>query len=100
MPRLDYSLNQKYIAENLCINQDKPGLKCQGKCYVKSETNKIIHEEQDQTTVNNLQTEIIFIFDLSLCLQRNFQFLEQQELFYSNLYTFQFQKENINPPRI
>jgi hypothetical protein len=28
-----FELNQKYIAENLCINKDKPWLHCNGKCY-------------------------------------------------------------------
>jgi len=28
-----FELNQKYIAENLCVNKDKPWLHCNGKCY-------------------------------------------------------------------
>lgn len=28
-----FKLNQKYIAENLCVNKDRPWLHCNGKCY-------------------------------------------------------------------
>src|SRR6201996_7324458 len=28
-----FELNQKYIAENLCVNRNKPWLHCNGKCY-------------------------------------------------------------------
>lgn len=29
-----FTLNQKYIAAELCVNRDKPELNCQGKCYL------------------------------------------------------------------
>ena len=28
-----FELNQKYIAENLCVNRNKPWLHCNGRCY-------------------------------------------------------------------
>jgi hypothetical protein len=28
-----FELNQKYIAENLCINKNKPWMHCNGKCF-------------------------------------------------------------------
>ncbi len=30
----DFAINQDYIAENLCENQDKPQLHCEGKCVL------------------------------------------------------------------
>ncbi|MCB0276693.1 MAG: hypothetical protein KDI06_17885 [Calditrichaeota bacterium] len=36
-PLLDYYLNYDYIATVLCINRDKPALKCDGKCHLKKE---------------------------------------------------------------
>ncbi len=29
-----FTMNQKYIAAELCVNRDKPELNCQGKCYL------------------------------------------------------------------
>lgn len=33
-PYLEYALNQAYIAANLCENQDRPEMKCNGHCYL------------------------------------------------------------------
>ncbi|MEY3956556.1 MAG: hypothetical protein RLZ73_1011 [Bacteroidota bacterium] len=29
-----YRINRDYIAENLCVNRDKPMLNCNGQCYL------------------------------------------------------------------
>ncbi len=34
LPYLEYAINQKHIATELCINHDKPELKCNGHCYL------------------------------------------------------------------
>lgn len=31
---LDFELRRDYIVKNLCINRDRPELKCDGKCYL------------------------------------------------------------------
>jgi len=31
---LDYALNKQFITANLCVNKDRPELKCQGRCYL------------------------------------------------------------------
>jgi hypothetical protein len=31
---LEYQWNKNYIATHLCENRDKPGLKCEGTCYL------------------------------------------------------------------
>ncbi|WP_235985730.1 hypothetical protein [Mucilaginibacter segetis] len=48
-----FELNKKYIAENLCVNRDKPWLHCNGKCYFmkkikQAEDNKNAQERQNQ----------------------------------------------------
>jgi hypothetical protein len=37
---LDYTMNQPYIAANLCENKAKPQLRCKGKCYLKKQLAK------------------------------------------------------------
>ncbi|MCC5921674.1 MAG: hypothetical protein LAT68_14810 [Cyclobacteriaceae bacterium] len=32
-----YELNKEYIAQVLCINQDRPELACEGKCFLMSQ---------------------------------------------------------------
>jgi hypothetical protein len=31
---MEYAINKKHIAATLCVNQDKPELKCNGQCYL------------------------------------------------------------------
>ncbi|WP_229239682.1 hypothetical protein [Echinicola soli] len=42
--QMDYVLNKEYIAENLCINRDKPEMHCDGKCFLAEK----LKEAQDQ----------------------------------------------------
>lgn len=39
-------MNKDYIAKVLCINRDKPDMKCEGKCHLKSQFEK--QEAQDK----------------------------------------------------
>ncbi|MEO8822084.1 MAG: hypothetical protein ABI366_00820 [Ginsengibacter sp.] len=32
--KADFYLNQSFIAKTLCVNQDKPMMHCNGKCYL------------------------------------------------------------------
>jgi len=48
-----FKLNQKYIAENLCENRDKPQLHCNGKCYFM----KKIKQAQDKEKSDDAQTQ-------------------------------------------
>jgi hypothetical protein len=36
----DYILNRDYIAKVLCINRDKPEMKCNGKCHLAKQLKK------------------------------------------------------------
>ena len=44
LPYIDYAFNKDYIAKNLCENKEKPKLKCEGKCHLKKEVEKIANE--------------------------------------------------------
>lgn len=49
-----YQVNQDYVAEELCENQDKPELECNGKCYLmkqleKAENNTSSKDDKDKT---------------------------------------------------
>ncbi len=41
LPVLEYYANYDYIANELCINKDKPYLECNGKCYLNLEEKRI-----------------------------------------------------------
>lgn len=46
-----FKLNQQYIAANLCVNRDKPGLHCNGKCYFMKKIRQA--EEKEKNTENH-----------------------------------------------
>ncbi len=41
-----YRINRDYIAENLCVNRDKPMLKCNGQCYLAKKLKAAEEKEQ------------------------------------------------------
>lgn len=42
-----YLINRKYIADNLCENKMKPGMHCNGKCYLADKLAEIAAGEND-----------------------------------------------------
>ena len=42
---LDYTLNKKFIAEKLCVNKNKPALKCGGHCFFMKQLQKANENE-------------------------------------------------------
>jgi hypothetical protein len=48
-------LNQDYIARVLCINQDKPQLHCNGKCYLAKQLRAANDTEQQQQPLGGKQ---------------------------------------------
>ena len=43
-----FELNRKYIAENLCINKNRPWLHCNGKCYFMKKIKQAEENEKKQ----------------------------------------------------
>jgi hypothetical protein len=40
-------MNREYVAAVLCENQDRPELKCEGKCYLKKDIRQSESEQKD-----------------------------------------------------
>ena len=56
-----FELNQKYIAENLCINKNKPWMHCNGKCFFMRKIKEAQDNEkkQDRADQQNLYQEAL-----------------------------------------
>lgn len=50
---IEYAVNYDYISQVLCINKDKPALKCNGKCHLMKELAKAADEEKSAPTSSN-----------------------------------------------
>ncbi|WP_051473848.1 hypothetical protein [Aquimarina macrocephali] len=60
----EYIMNYDYIVKNLCINKDRPRLKCDGKCYLKKQLAKESDSEnnpfKDKKSKNEIQHIVFF----------------------------------------
>ncbi len=77
-------MNYDYIVKNLCINKDRPRLKCDGKCYLKKQLAKESNSENNpfkREQSKNKTQEIVF-FQLLL----HFDFENEYENTVENNY--------------
>lgn len=58
-----YRINREYIAENLCVNRDKPMLNCNGQCYLAQKL-KAAEEKEQKSNSERLEKmpEVVLIF--------------------------------------
>lgn len=57
-----FGLNQKYIAETLCINKSRPWLHCNGRCYFMKKIKQAEDDDRKQEAKNNLtRLEVTFL---------------------------------------
>ena len=56
-PLIEYYANQDFFATVLCINKDKPELKCNGQCILMQKLKKSVHEESSSAPVPKVNFE-------------------------------------------
>lgn len=57
-----FTMNQKFIAEKLCINKARPWLHCNGKCYFMKKIRQAEENEKKQESKDHLnRLEISFL---------------------------------------
>ena len=56
MPYIEYNLFHDYIVENLCIQRNKAGNSCQGKCHLEKQINRV-NETDENTAANQTETK-------------------------------------------
>jgi hypothetical protein len=67
LPFLDYAFNYDYIAKVLCINKDKPKLKCNGKCYLMQQLAKNAEEDSSKENLpKKVEFQLLFFQDSRL----------------------------------
>ena len=50
IPYIQYAIFKEYIAENLCVNKDKPQSCCEGKCFRDKQVKVVSEAEQEEST--------------------------------------------------
>jgi hypothetical protein len=98
-PVFEYIINEDYIAEFLCVNKDKPELKCNGKCYLM----QMLKEQQDNKEQNlpgiAMDKYPIGFVKFAVINNKNTSFIESSLSFtYLNSYSFLFSISLFHPP--
>lgn len=92
----DFLINQSFIAENLCVNKDKPVMKCKGKCYLSKKLKEQQNNDQ-QVPVSKSQKIDIQPFLLVGTLSIDGEAIAKKITFFNrNDYSVGFAPPNIN----
>jgi hypothetical protein len=105
LPVLDYWVNYKYIANELCENQDKPELECNGKCHLKKELAKAATEEssnsKDKKQVSKQEIETLFYQETYQFKSKKINIVSTETTtYYFNNYFYLNSSQIFHPPTI
>jgi len=88
--------------ENYCVNKDKPELKCDGKCFLSELLEKKSTENESQDKMMLISSsELVFYIHASLkeIPEVDLSSDSHLDLFYSQLYTFNYLESQLKPPK-
>lgn len=95
-----FEVNQKYIAEKLCENRDKPWLNCNGRCYLMKKIKQA--EEKERSAEHQVQKNLFQ--DAFLTTSFAFKFHAQLLQLFSQPYLLQLPQQTgkslLRPPRL
>lgn len=101
---IDFKINQDFIAKVLCINKDKPELKCNGKCHLTKQLKKVEEPEEKQAPNNTKdKREIVYFLSHSIFEIRDSGLLNEKKTFILYASDFQdasFISDIFHPPRL
>jgi hypothetical protein len=102
-PVIDYAVNYDYISKVLCINKDKPKLKCNGKCHLMKELAKASENDKPASPEKKQSSNPLVDLFVSETPSFNFLFFQKetiQELnrSYANFYSHLDSYTIFHPP--
>ena len=96
-----FKLNQDFIAKVLCINKERPKLKCDGNCYLNKELKKNNGDDR-KANINfpiNKQEQKINFFTRKLASNKNYYKTTNKQISKNEiLYSYLIVKEFFHPP--
>ncbi len=95
-----YEVNQKYIAEKLCENRNKPWLNCHGRCYLMKKIKQA--EEKERSTEREIQKSLFQDAVVTTGFTLNFQaeLLQQINSHHELMQPQQVAFDLFHPPQI
>ncbi|MDN3706358.1 hypothetical protein QW060_04370 [Myroides ceti] len=103
LPVAEYVVLYDYIRNELCVNKDRPELKCNGKCHLKKEMAKASDSEnsKEKHRFSSAENQIAVYHQIMYYPNPIFflQELSKKILFgYNSIYTFSFSELIFRPP--
>ena len=103
LPVLSYFINYEYITNELCENQDKPEMECNGKCHLKKELAKASSEEsstsKDKKSVNKQEIEVLFYQSaIYFEIKKSVYYVDVISTYYFNNYFHLNSSQIFHPP--
>lgn len=101
-PVLEYYVNKDYIIDHFCVNQDKPAMHCDGKCYLMKQLQKQNNSEEKKGSLA-IQLEnypIGFVFILNIPAVKPEIIPTRKNYFYENNYSFLQANIPFHPPEV
>jgi hypothetical protein len=94
-----YEVNQKYIAEKLCENRNKPWLNCHGRCYLMKKIKQA--EEKERSTERQIQKSLFQDAFVATGFTLNFhaELLQQINSKYTTLLPQKLTLSLLRPPQ-
>jgi len=98
IPHIEYQINKKYIAENLCVNRNNPQMHCAGKCYLKKQIKKT---EERENQPKNLIFKTNDVYWLAFEIRKKFisEVKTLPQTPFLNLYDFLISEKPFKPPQ-
>ncbi|MBY0487123.1 MAG: hypothetical protein K2P85_08080 [Flavobacteriaceae bacterium] len=103
-PVVEYIVNYEYISKVLCVNKEKPQMKCNGKCHLMKELAKASESEKpissDKKENSKHEVEILFFHDIKQLEISPICFINKNAIGdnYSNLYFHTVSYSAFHPP--
>ena len=90
-PFVEYAINKDYIAKFLCVNKDKPVMRCNGKCHLYKEVKKQQEETPKSLEISLKEYPIGFVKLIDFSTKKHYTKRAKSSFFYkknsSRLYT-------------
>lgn len=98
---INYKINFNYIKTELCINKNKPQLKCNGKCYLTKQLKKTESVPKNFPTTLKIKDEIKFYLeDFNFLFNAPIKSIRLVYILFDELALSLFYHKIFKPPKI
>ncbi len=96
-----YHIDTIGFIEAFCVNQDKPELKCNGKCHLKKVSKSQDKDQKTPESIVDFKELLLFTNTMeTIVFQQKIRLKKQNPSTYQNLYSFHNINDCFHPPKV